>query len=240
MQLISALVASDDANLRSVGEPLARHSLSVADLRNARAIDSVEFAVQRVFDLARDHLNASTVAADIKEQLARWLDDSPWFMGQDFATSRLFTDKAEPFALFLGTLDDGRAIHLAGESSLVTIAPPGAGKTRGFVLPNLLNFKGSVFVLDVKGECYSATAATRATFSNVYLFAPEQPDEMGDRYNPLDFISRDTVRLIEEARCLADAGAVHPARVCVLARIGFEVALCCPQHRLTSDWSKTG
>ena len=42
------------------------------------------------------------------------------------------------------------------------VAPTGRGKTTGFVIPNLLTWQGSAVVLDVKGECYEASARHRA------------------------------------------------------------------------------
>ncbi|AUR22511.1 type IV secretory system conjugative DNA transfer family protein [Phaeobacter inhibens] len=67
------------------------------------------------------------------------------------------------------------------------VAPTGRGKTTGFVIPNLLTFKGSAVVLDVKGENFEATARHRASEGDkVYRFAPtDWHDRRSHRYNPL-------------------------------------------------------
>ena len=67
------------------------------------------------------------------------------------------------------------------------VAPTGRGKTTGFVIPNLLTFKGSAVVLDVKGENFEATARHRAAEGDkVYRFAPtDWHDRCSHRYNPL-------------------------------------------------------
>lgn len=67
------------------------------------------------------------------------------------------------------------------------VAPTGRGKTSGFVIPNLLTFKGSAVVLDVKGENFEATARHRASQGDkVYRFAPtDWHDRRTHRYNPL-------------------------------------------------------
>lgn len=67
------------------------------------------------------------------------------------------------------------------------VAPTGRGKTSGFVIPNLLTFKGSAVVLDVKGENFEATARHRAGQGDeVYRFAPtDWHDRRSHRYNPL-------------------------------------------------------
>jgi type IV secretion system protein VirD4 len=68
------------------------------------------------------------------------------------------------------------------------VAPTGRGKTSGFVIPNLLTFKGSVVVLDVKGENFEKTSRHRLSQGDkVYRFAPTDwdPKRPSNRYNPL-------------------------------------------------------
>lgn len=68
------------------------------------------------------------------------------------------------------------------------VAPTGRGKTTGFVIPNLLTFQGSTVTLDVKGECFAATARHRAAQGDkIYRFAPTDWDkkQKTHRYNPL-------------------------------------------------------
>jgi len=67
------------------------------------------------------------------------------------------------------------------------VAPTGRGKTTGFVIPNLLTWQGSAVTLDVKGECYEATARHRAAQGDeVFRFAPtDWETKRTHRYNPL-------------------------------------------------------
>ena len=67
------------------------------------------------------------------------------------------------------------------------VAPTGRGKTSGFVIPNLLTWQGSAVTLDVKGECFEATARLRAARGDkVYRFAPtDWEGKRTHRYNPL-------------------------------------------------------
>ncbi len=70
------------------------------------------------------------------------------------------------------------------------IAPTGRGKGVGFVIPNLLIFKGSVVVLDLKGENFVATARHRVSMGDrVIRFAPMDWSRRSHRYNPLQRIS---------------------------------------------------
>lgn len=88
-------------------------------------------------------------------------------LGKPKSAARLLSSKVFPHALI--------------------VAPTGRGKTTGFVIPNLLTFKGSAVVLDVKGENFEATARHRASQGDkVYRFAPvDWNDRRTHRYNPL-------------------------------------------------------
>ncbi|MCB8878531.1 type IV secretory system conjugative DNA transfer family protein, partial [Acidisoma silvae] len=57
-----------------------------------------------------------------------------------------------------GNLADGR---FRQHGHILTCAPTGAGKGIGAVIPNLLDYPGSAFVLDFKGENYAVTARAR-------------------------------------------------------------------------------
>ena len=66
------------------------------------------------------------------------------------------------------------------------VAPTGRGKGVGFVIPNLLTYKGSAVVLDVKGENFRETSRFRASMGDkVFRFAPTDWDRPTHRYNPL-------------------------------------------------------
>jgi type IV secretion system protein VirD4 len=66
------------------------------------------------------------------------------------------------------------------------VAPTGRGKGVGFVIPNLLTYKGSAVVLDVKGENFRETSRFRANMGDkVFRFAPTDWDRPTHRYNPL-------------------------------------------------------
>jgi type IV secretory pathway TraG/TraD family ATPase VirD4 len=69
-----------------------------------------------------------------------------------------------------GHLPDGR-FRQGGH--ILTCAPTGAGKGIGAVMPNLLDYPGSAFVLDLKGETYAVTArARREAGHDVFLIDP--------------------------------------------------------------------
>jgi type IV secretion system protein VirD4 len=86
-----------------------------------------------------------------------------------------------------GPKSRGRYITSKVFPHALIVAPTGRGKTSGFVIPNLLTWQGSAVTLDVKGECFEATARHRAAQGDkVYRFAPtDWEGKRTHRYNPL-------------------------------------------------------
>ena len=74
---------------------------------------------------------------------------------------------------------------------LVVCAPTGSGKGIGSVIPNLLEYKGSSLVLDLKGENYAVTQRQRKALGHsVYCIDPFDVSKSGgSAYNPLDRIN---------------------------------------------------
>jgi type IV secretion system protein VirD4 len=165
---------------------------------------------------------------------------SSWLSPRDIPES-VFAAQG-PYVLRIGVLD-GTNIPLtySGEGSLITIAPPGSGKTQCFVLPNMLSWPGAAVVLDVKGEIYEATSRWRAAnVGPVYKFSPLDPST-SHSYNPLVFVRQDPEYLWEDARFLADmlvvpSGASDPfwenmARDVVTAALAYVVYENSPEQR---------
>ena len=118
----------------------------------------------------------------------------------------------------IGKLGYGAYIYTGNYSShILTIASVGSGKGIGVVIPNLLRHKGSVVVLDPKGENFFVTARKRKKLGNdVFYFDPwnvvggygfnaERIKNYATRatINPLDFIKADSSDMVDNARMLA-------------------------------------
>ncbi|MFC1672667.1 type IV secretory system conjugative DNA transfer family protein [Pseudomonadota bacterium] len=92
------------------------------------------------------------------------------------------------------------------EGHLMTIAPTGAGKGTGCIIPNLLSYPGSVFVIDPKGENYQVTARHRREMGQeVVLFDPfgvTGPKSNG--INFLDLLDKEGPDFQDEATVLAN------------------------------------
>ncbi|MEC7764826.1 MAG: type IV secretory system conjugative DNA transfer family protein [Pseudomonadota bacterium] len=72
------------------------------------------------------------------------------------------------------------------ESHWLCAAPTGSGKTRGFVIPQLLEYPGSAVVVDVKGEIAQVTARRRREMGEVLMIDPFKCVSDGKgAFNPL-------------------------------------------------------
>jgi type IV secretion system protein VirD4 len=83
---------------------------------------------------------------------------------------------------------DKRYLRQNGYENMLVVAPPGAGKTQGVIIPTLLAYNGPVVVLDIKGELWDATAGWRDRYSHCLYYNPTTKE--GVRHNPLLEIRR--------------------------------------------------
>jgi type IV secretion system protein VirD4 len=82
------------------------------------------------------------------------------------------------------------------------LAPSGSGKGRDFVLPNLLDYRGSVICNDPKGENFDVTSRQRRSFGKVFRLDLIEP-ELSDCFNPLDTIRMETTHAADDAELIA-------------------------------------
>lgn len=88
--------------------------------------------------------------------------------------------------------ETGRAVRVAVQGTLATIAPPRKGKTSGLLIPNLAypevgSWTGPAVVVDPKGEIYKATAERRRALGRrVVCLDPLGLVGGADRWNPLN------------------------------------------------------
>lgn len=105
--------------------------------------------------------------------------------------------------IILGRLGN-RYLLLPGQQGVELEAPPRSGKGVGVVIPNLLNWPGSVIVSDIKGENWTRTAGYRAHHGQeVHLFDPLSETERSARWNPLAYVSEVPYRCIDDLQRIA-------------------------------------
>jgi len=102
--------------------------------------------------------------------------------------------------------ETGRTHYLRhdGPEHIAVIAPPRSGKGVALVVPTLLSWPESVFVLDIKGENYAMTTGWRKKHANniVLRFDPAEPGN-SCAWNPLGEIRFGTRYQISDAQNIA-------------------------------------
>lgn len=100
-----------------------------------------------------------------------------------------------------------KLLRLATDRHLLTIAPTRSGKGVSAIIPNLLTYPGSVFVVDPKGENAAITARRRRELGQaVYVLDPWGISGQGSAaFNPLDLLDLQSLDIAEDAAMLADA-----------------------------------
>jgi len=97
-----------------------------------------------------------------------------------------------------------RLIRLAGQQFAILAAPTRSGKGVGIVIPNLLEYQGSVVVLDIKQENFDLTSGWRKSQGQeIYLFNPFAEDRRTHRWNPLSYVSQDPAFRISDIQGIA-------------------------------------
>jgi type IV secretory pathway TraG/TraD family ATPase VirD4 len=137
-------------------------------------------------------------------------------------------------------LKQGLLLRNDGDQHVMVIGSPGQGKSRGFVIPTMMSFKGSQMVLDMSGELFEETSGyLKDQGYEIFLLAPGS--KFTDGYNPLDLISADRNQRITDLQKLtqmllperlrSDSSDFweESARILLTAMLGF--VLECPDTR---------
>lgn len=98
-----------------------------------------------------------------------------------------------------------RLLQYSGDSHVLVAAPTRSGKGVSIVIPNLLTWPESVVVLDMKRENWNATAGFRAAHGQAcFRFDPAAADGTSHCWNPLDLVSREPGKAIEDLQRIAN------------------------------------
>jgi type IV secretion system protein VirD4 len=158
----------------------------------------------------------------------------------------------------------GHYLMLPHDMHVMAAAPTGSGKGTSLIIPNLLNWPGSIVVLDPKGEAYQLTSGFRARYAQqVYRFAPYDEQGHTHRFNPLAYVREDELLRITDLMQIAHViypqddrdpnssanffagacrslfvtlGLIQMATKGMLRTIGQMVRLCAGDGRSTRDY----
>lgn len=130
--------------------------------------------------------------------------------------------------------------------NVLVLDVPGSGKTRGHVLPNLMEMNSSFVVLDPKGELYStASDMLRHRGYHVQCVDFDTPMQSPDFYNPLehihseDDILRMTELIVGESRKTSkDTFWPTSAQILANSMVGYLVSECKGPDRTLEGMTK--
>ena len=138
---------------------------------------------------------------------AAWMDSEAILK-----TPALSYDPRRPGAkLLLGVLNR-QLIGLEDDRHMITVAGSRSGKGVSMIIPNLLFYRGSLLVIDPKGELASITANRRAEGlkQKVYVLDPFEHTAEGVKnrkasFNPMAMLTMENKNIVEDAGLIADA-----------------------------------
>ncbi len=112
-----------------------------------------------------------------------------------------------------------KRIYYQGETHLITIAPTGSGKLVSVQIPTLMEYEGSMIVVDPKGECAAISVRRRKALGqkviviNPFGILKEDFEKIGvtefQGFNPLAFLNPDD----ENGNFVADVSALAESLV---------------------------
>ncbi len=191
--------------LRGVHGQISQSRATVQQFAGPNAIPNMEsLALAAIHKLVAENPTVEL----FRDMQTRFLEGVYWLSKGDLRESASVfhgPPSRTPYWIIFGILAPSFVPLLySGEGSIITIAPPGSGKTQCNVFPNLLMWPGPAVVLDVKGEIYDGTSGWRSrNVGPVIKFSPLDPGRSAC-YNPLTQVRRDALYLWEDARFLAD------------------------------------
>lgn len=98
-----------------------------------------------------------------------------------------------------------RYLMLSGQQGVALAAPPRAGKGAGVVIPNALNWSGSLVCVDIKRENWTVTAGYRSRHGQAcFLFDPLAESGETAHWNPLSYVGANPARRVNDLQRIAD------------------------------------
>lgn len=189
------------------GQATYRHARAWRVRRDAEKQGHDPLTIENAVEAAKKGRNAEVILANAEEARQRQeaqaeLEKNPppihgsagWSTAAELTQAGHLNSCTEtPGGIFLGhELESDKPIVWDNESHLLTLAPTRTGKSALQIIPNLLRYRGSVVVLDPKGELAAATADWRAkNVGPVHVIDPFDIDPAPayrSCFNPLDLI----------------------------------------------------
>ena len=133
-------------------------------------------------------------------------------MKSDIYNSKLTTAHELEYGILPnGELFDLNSIKTRRNNNISIMGASGAGKTRSFVIPNILAAVGSYIVADPKGNLYSQYASHMSSYGYKVIHIDLIHPDISDKYNPLCYVrnSDDACKLASQVINLGYGGTMY-------------------------------
>ena len=141
------------------------------------------------------------------KQIGEGQATAAWATETELHQANLFNPTDLMLGKWTGTAKSDRLVGWQQEGHLLTVAPTGAGKGVGVVIPNLLTYPGSVVAIDPKGENYQISSRNRRRMGQaVFRLDPFSVccSKRQAKLNPLDLLDPETEDFADDALVIAD------------------------------------
>src|SRR5579863_10135092 len=210
---------------RLIGRPLALIALLSAAVIGAARIYAHHLAAPptladaRRVNLAIAGVLAVAAAFWFVRRATRWfaflspLRSRPTSLGSARWGSTRRLESPHGFIVGRGGRWHSPLLRYAGDAHILTLAPTGAGKGVSCVIPALLDYPGSMFVIDPKGENYAVTADYRRSIGHeVVALDPFGLAGGTGSFNPMESLDVSDPACVDEAAALAEMLVVRDPR----------------------------
>lgn len=128
----------------------------------ARYLDNIRQQVAETTSAVDSHKFkkdlADSLTPEEESNTGGGIDDASFMTSEQIGAAGLLNNAGIPLGY---TLEGNRPIHYGGGLHLITFAPNGTGKGACSQIPTLLEYDGSMFMIDPKGENAAVTAKSR-------------------------------------------------------------------------------
>jgi type IV secretion system protein VirD4 len=204
---------------------------------SARWANENDLAAEGVMAFALPRAGKFASARQKEEFISHSPENRAFILSRLADPSSLLADIRSSYAASMGGLFSGMAqwfsqrqsmgassnfIGWVGDGHITTIAPTRSGKGIGLVIPNLLNYPGSVIVIDPKGENYAVTSCFRENILgqrivclDPFKVCQQDTDCVNPLYGLVDYRKKndtylfDNPGLLDEISMIADAMIVR-------------------------------
>lgn len=143
--------------------------------------------LQKKFDEAGSNLKGSAKWGTVKDA------EKEGLLGENSADG-----------VYVGAIQDGKKVRYlrhSGPEHVMVFAPTRSGKGVGLVIPTLLSWRHSAFILDIKGENWALTSGFRKAIGQTVLrLDPTNIEGNGARFNPLNEIRKGTLHEVKDVQ----------------------------------------